>query len=488
MTRYCELMQRHLAANAAIWLEPETAREALRPLTCFLEGGSALETGDSLSPGWPPAKVPRGRIQMFFKDQARHCGWTVAMQLLTRFAMLVDRRIDDSFVWFLAHLILRNDGKLGLEEEKRFFRYMWDNTGDFLFQLEYCRALLKSRRSEEFETAVAQAMEEAVSLSDALSLVSLHLLGGSWERSADYLQKLQRRSEVGAYGLFRLLEHRTQMSLKSSTTLVSGLSAFMLTLNPASPRYSCCSFLMQKTGLRLQPFIGLNGRRVPYDLVGEFAVKGPYAPGPAWSDRGHLGCSISHLALLEHFLSGHDQFALILEEDAIPYFKFDLNDLAPILENRPDIIYCNHRRSLVNLPRNVQAYRPGKVPQSFEVQRLLTDDYEAYGADGYIISRRGAEKLLEAHRIDGLIDFWDVQMLAYGLQKPVWHPHWWKQRVNRTWRDINETSGGSRILIDSCCLELPMVIESGFFNSETSAVRSGDAFLQPPADEAPDER
>ncbi len=490
---YSGLIHRYLSEEGASRLS-EYAREAGRELDGFKSGQSVLEVEDSLTADGSGPKVPRGRIQLVFKNLARQYGLTAALEVLADFvAPPLAERITPDFFAFLVRLISRNARALSPEAEARFSLFMWEKTRRWPFFLEYGQTLIKFSRLEELKRSVSEVLPSAAGRSRGaaapqasepsafMAVLNLLAAAGEWEAASNCLDLFKAAfPEAGECGLTRLMRHRTEVSLAHRKDSVDPPPAFMITLDPASPRYRCCSDLVRRTGLEVRPFAGVNGRGLPRELALHLAG-GRHFPGRRDEDRGHLGCTISHLALLEHFLGTGRPFALVLEEDAIPYYRFNFDDLAPVLERGHEVVYCNYRRSLVNLPANVAGYRPVPADRTMAVEELLRLDYEAYGGDGYIVSRRGAEKLLEAHRRDGLIDYWDVQMLAYGLKAPQPHRHWWKGRVNDAWRRIKANGNGKRAYLDSVCLELPLVGESGFFNSETSALRNFETFFQQPA-------
>jgi hypothetical protein len=108
------------------------------------------------------------------------------------------------------------------------------------------------------------------------------------------------------------------------------------------------------------------------------------------------------------------------------------------------------------------------------MNEALALDISGYGTDGYIVTRKGAAILLDAHSRDGFLDYIDIQKSAYGISKPVRRPHWWKQRVNAAWKMIGKTNGrepGGPV-IQSAALALPLVGESALFASQTSPLRN----------------
>lgn len=74
--------------------------------------------------------------------------------------------------------------------------------------------------------------------------------------------------------------------------------------------------------------VGVRGADLPTKQYFELGVKGRrIALTP-----GEVGCTLSHLKALEHFLASEEEFALILEDDAIIPHDFNLDTLSKALE------------------------------------------------------------------------------------------------------------------------------------------------------------
>ena len=122
--------------------------------------------------------------------------------------------------------------------------------------------------------------------------------------------------------------------------------------------------------------------------------------------RGEIGCYLSHIKAWESFLNSNNKYALILEDDAvfIEDFKEKLKNLLIEIDFPFDIIYLNENcenhfgeKCLYGYQRSENLFSPGTV---------------GYGLYGYLLSRRGATKLLnEALPIERPID--DKIMIMY---------------------------------------------------------------------------
>ncbi|WP_180055862.1 glycosyltransferase family 25 protein [Acinetobacter sp. YH12142] len=151
--------------------------------------------------------------------------------------------------------------------------------------------------------------------------------------------------------------------------------------------------------------IGIKGADLPTKEYFEMAVKGREKP----LTPGELGCTLSHLEALKRFLNSKEDYALILEDDAI--IPDDLNE---------DIIYKTVKS--INLPANIlfslggiqmKVCRNvrGKIqPYTFLNQSILKVSPHFYNrvnyTVAYIVDRVMAETLLHYHEPIRRADDW----------------------------------------------------------------------------------
>jgi len=121
--------------------------------------------------------------------------------------------------------------------------------------------------------------------------------------------------------------------------------------------------------------------------------------------KGALGSSLSHAVAWEAIVRYGAQASLILEDDSEPErieFLRDLRMPADI-----DLVFCNGRMVYQDSGTNLLPLFP-----AFE---FMIRNSTAVGADGYLLSHRGAKKLLEFFSRDGFYSHLDLRLAAYGL-------------------------------------------------------------------------
>ncbi len=122
-----------------------------------------------------------------------------------------------------------------------------------------------------------------------------------------------------------------------------------------------------------------------------------------------VGCCLSHVGVWEKIAKGAADHVLVLEDDGLPMYDFDLAEVSSIIP--ADYDYC-----FVNDRANPDWYRHTPLQQRFlplaESLKCLPPETRAPGADGYILSRRGAAKLLEIVDTHGLLFSLDWFLMA----------------------------------------------------------------------------
>ncbi len=134
--------------------------------------------------------------------------------------------------------------------------------------------------------------------------------------------------------------------------------------------------------------------------------------GDPRAPRGTLGCFLSHLWLWEAFLATPDQYALVLEDDAIPLLALPPHLGGLGLPQSFDFCFVNDRME----PRRDADAATGFTATSMpDAMAAYHPEDNAAGTDGYLISRNGAERLLRWANQDGMHDDIDWRLVAWSL-------------------------------------------------------------------------
>lgn len=173
-----------------------------------------------------------------------------------------------------------------------------------------------------------------------------------------------------------------------------------------SPRLN--SFLSQHFFVQEQtPFtkIGIKGVDLSVKQYFEYGVQGR----PECLTPGEVGCTLSHLSALEHFLKSDDQFAFILEDDAIFPENLDLKTLLHELESTP--LPENLLFSLGGIQMKVCDKVRGKYCAfdflGQKVLEVVPDFYHRVNyAVAYVVDRKMAKTLLAYHQPIRRADDW----------------------------------------------------------------------------------
>ncbi len=145
-------------------------------------------------------------------------------------------------------------------------------------------------------------------------------------------------------------------------------------------------------------------------------VEGARLPRPAVlnlggdpSRRGTLGCFLAHAAAWEMMLADGLSHCLVVEDDTMPLL--DLPERWGIFELPEwlDLCFVNDRMAPRAVTPAFSLLTTAEAIEQFPPER------NAPGADGYLISARGARKLLDWVAEDGFADDVDWRLLAYAV-------------------------------------------------------------------------
>ena len=127
----------------------------------------------------------------------------------------------------------------------------------------------------------------------------------------------------------------------------------------------------------------------------------------SWAQqKGTIGCSLSHVAVWERVAAHEAPFSIVIEDDV------DIGGLARLadyaLPDDADLIFINDRM----VPPRPEPAGPRVLPIAATLEHLDTRT-TAMGADGYILYRHAARKLLDAVERDLCYGHVDGRLLRY---------------------------------------------------------------------------
>lgn len=130
---------------------------------------------------------------------------------------------------------------------------------------------------------------------------------------------------------------------------------------------------------------------------------------------GQVGCWMSHRTAWSTFLGGTAEFCVVLEDDAAltPGFR---DCIEALLERDPshDLVQLEYRNRSGATYGVIERLRCGAS--------LIAVSGKTNGGAGYLITRRGAEKLLSIHRMAFCNDDWAWYQALTGLTRAAVEP------------------------------------------------------------------
>lgn len=161
----------------------------------------------------------------------------------------------------------------------------------------------------------------------------------------------------------------------------------------------------QFRGLTMHRAAAVEGGRLPGAAVRLLA-------GDLGAPRGTLGCFLSHAAAWEALVARGDSHGLVIEDDVVPLLELPETVGALGIPDGFDLCFVNDRME----PKLDMERASGVTAQGLAAtMRAFHPEDNAPGADGYVLSRVGAAKLLAWVAEDGFADHVDWRMLAYSL-------------------------------------------------------------------------
>jgi hypothetical protein len=123
--------------------------------------------------------------------------------------------------------------------------------------------------------------------------------------------------------------------------------------------------------------------------------------------KGTLGCFLSHFAAWERLLASDLDHALIVEDDFRPLLSLPSSISSLGLPPEHDVCFINERMQTTEIGEF------GFIPVPEVVAMRASPRWAACGNEGYIVSRKGAEKLIQRVIEDGFFGDSDWRMLSY---------------------------------------------------------------------------
>lgn len=285
----------------------------------------------------------------------------------------------------------------------------------------------------------------------ALRLAATAAISGSWD-DCDYFlgidvvktpsSEWKRLSLAARINFGREFEPD---SLSIPTTIIS--------LPGDDRKFELARSLYQKMNVNVNRLNAVRGSELSRFVLRSVLSASGLILGP-----GAVGCALSHIAAWERIAAGADGHGLVIEDDGLPYSWQSIDALVD-RAGEFDVLYVNERMSSIPCQRIESGYSSvwdtlGSRPPSLR----------GWGGDGYIVSKRGSEKLLDLIGRDKIVGHIDGQIGSYGVV-PTQQPTSRAQAVGVACR-ANMISQESLLVK---CLRFPLVTSSNFGHSSIVA-------------------
>jgi GR25 family glycosyltransferase involved in LPS biosynthesis len=187
----------------------------------------------------------------------------------------------------------------------------------------------------------------------------------------------------------------------------SDYGVLLINLDENPDRLARAETAFQDTPVPMHRVPGIRGSYLP-------SVASLRLAGSGKAPRGTLGTFLAHAAAWEAMLELKLAHGLIIEDDALPVINLPSRLSVLGVPDDFDLCFVNERMQHQNPVEPTEiAEEILKVYSIFSVVESWPNDFNAPGADGYLLSAEGARKLLEFVNRDGFSGDVDWRLLGY---------------------------------------------------------------------------
>ncbi|MHA7155903.1 glycosyltransferase family 25 protein [Arthrobacter sp. TMN-50] len=236
----------------------------------------------------------------------------------------------------------------------------------------------------------------------AFRLAATAAIGGEWEACRTFLGRTTEGNPATTRRRDLLAARITSAEMFQPRE--PHVSTAIINLREDSRKYDLAIALYEKMGLSLDRVEATRGTDISKFVRSSVVSKSGQLLGP-----GAVGCALSHIAAWERIANSTEQHGLILEDDGLPY---SWQNIDGIIQDAGtfDILYVNERMSSAARTE----YERG-VSLLWDTLQSRPEKMHGWGADGYIVSREAAQKLLEMISGDKIVGHIDGQIGSYGI-------------------------------------------------------------------------
>lgn len=253
-----------------------------------------------------------------------------------------------------------------------------------------------------YELAVLCAADKS-RLTNAV-LVQCAMAYRAWDLLSEIREALSSEpaDDAGVGGTLKKVS--TLLSLERARNAVAGYRVTCINLDRDIHRFEGIVASYRDIGLQLKRYPGVFGESVPALAKKDIL--------PAGAPHNMVGCCLSHLGVWESIASGPEGMTLVLEDDGLPNFDFDLGAFIDGLPKDVDLCFVNDRLMPDWPAAPLRAYSTVALDEAWS---SLPQSTRAVGADAYLLSRSGAEKLVKIVGKFGIPMNLDWFLCAVGL-------------------------------------------------------------------------
>jgi len=226
---------------------------------------------------------------------------------------------------------------------------------------------------------------------------------GCWSEARSYLEECDKGTPWN-----RLLARKARLEIAAASRRPPGplpADHCFISLPRSTGRHLGISARWTRLGVQPQFVDARDGLELSADEYRSWCPS-------ARREYGSVANGLSHLRAWRRLLETSEPYAIVFEDDAWPFADLAIGDeLTRLLAaSKADLLFVNERGCYRWWEEDPRGFRTLASAIARADPRM-----RAPGGDGYVVTRAGAQKLIDNHEIDRMLCPTDWQMVLYSL-------------------------------------------------------------------------
>lgn len=207
--------------------------------------------------------------------------------------------------------------------------------------------------------------------------------------------------------------------LEAADIKMAPVKTYCISMARDVERLRTCRFFMESNKIEFHHILGIEGAKITPEIYAEIFSNSEF---PICTP-GELGCAIAHFNACKAIANNcqDDEYGLVIEDDA-RFIYGDARGLELAIrlakETEREMVFLNLRAccTLLNVTQNADVSQMG-LSELFEtVESKVRQRNPGWGGEGYLVSGKGARRLIEIWEKIGIVGAVDWQLAFMSLK------------------------------------------------------------------------